>query len=68
MDNVIPFGIHAPFFNEDTDEEFEEDAPSRYRDEIIAQFERSAEGVALAATSGIRNDRTRQCPGAYWLR
>ena len=51
MDNVIPFDIRAPFFDEDTEEEFEEDAPSRYRDEIIAQFERSDEGVALA-TSG----------------
>ena len=58
MDNATPFDIRAPFFDEaldddtddDTDEEFDEGAPSRYRDEIIAQFERSDEGVALAAS------------------
>ena len=50
MANEIPFDIRAPFFDEDSEEKFEEDAPRRYRDEIIAQFERSAEGVALAAT------------------
>ncbi|WP_395090928.1 hypothetical protein [Armatimonas sp.] len=55
MSNVPPFDIRAPFFDQALDdddiiEEFDENAPSRYRDEIIAQFERSEEGVALAAS------------------
>jgi hypothetical protein len=50
MANEIPFDIHASFFNDDSDETFDEHALNHYRDEIIAQFERSTEAVSLAAT------------------
>jgi hypothetical protein len=50
MANEIPFDIHASFFNDDSDETLDEHALNYYRDEIIAQFERSTEAVSLAAT------------------
>nr|WP_309687102.1 hypothetical protein [Armatimonas sp.] len=55
MSNVTPFDIRAPFFDEaldgeEIDAEFDKDAPSHYRDEIVAQFKRSEEGAALAAS------------------
>lgn len=50
MANEIPFDIRATFLCNDSAEAIDVKARNQYRDEIIAQFERSSEGIALAAT------------------